>query len=647
VLLADAFEGNSSTSQTVRGEDRFKAQQTSEDVESPRCEARESLYAQHGAQETTPASARIRLLMEEGHPETIRFGLRDHPLTHEFIRNADDATFTEAVQFLDAERLFGEYKLVHRNVKPSLTTRPIYRSIRTIEQRLHDFAFDMDHILQLRRNAGHKLGRDACKVFLRAAAVMGNAPRALHVFDIIMPEDSVQPDLECFNLLMEALCWNHAFTQSEEQNLRVTDKRLHARRAGNRSPPLRFSGHKVDLKSSEEPELRLGLRMKILTVFRKLVASGVQGDEATFTNVMVAMGREGDLSGVKSVLKSVWNVDVDMLSVYDEEEIEGPTFYEEGSPLRPSSRLLFTIVHVFGSNNQVAAAFALIDYVSRNYNLPIAPVVWFELCVWTKIASCYRTQAQRRKGEAVGQVDWRVFEKLWQVMTDEPHNLVPDVSFTSLRSANLRRARKLDDTVESTRQMKALLTRTKEKAVELFWEMMKVMQNSQDLDVERPLSVEFLDKRHEYIIASQEYDRDLQLLTVLTRRILKDRFWAGSGKEYEWATRRLPALLAELGEGAPNKVRYHTPTGLIRFDFKADREDLWGKSRMMPASHFRDTTWLGIMRKMLDHDDHELVWWRMKTMLPGGSVRTALENDDEVALEVAVIAMLERSKGST
>ena len=229
-------------------------------------------------------------------------------------------------------------------------------------------------------------------------------------------------------------------------------------------------------------------------------------------------------------------------------------------------------------------------------------------------------------------------------MTDEPHNLVPDVSFMSLRTANLRRARILDDTVESTRHMKVLLTRTKEKTVELFWEMMNVMQNSQDLDVERPLSVEFLDKRHEYIIASQEYDRDLQLLTVVTRRILNDSFWAGSGKEYEWATRRLPALLSELAEGAPDKLRYHTPTGFIQFDFKADREVVWRKSRVMPASHFHDTTWLGIMRKMLDHDDHELVWWRIKTMLPGGSVRTALENDSEDALMQAVIAMLGQSK---
>lgn len=476
MLLADAFNGTFNSSQTIDGEDRLEAHDKRKDLVNIKDEAQEIPYVQDGEHHTNPAMARIRSLMDERHPEAIRFGLRDHTLTREFLRNADDATFTEVLQSLDAERLFGEYKLVFRNVKPSLTTQPTYRSVRTIEQRLHDYAWDMDRIRQLRRESGHKFGRDACKVFLRAAAFMGDAPRALRVFYAIMPEDGVQPDRECFNLLMEALCWNHAFTHSEGQDLRVTDSRLRIRRVGNPTPPPRFSGYKVNLMPSGGPDLRMGLRVNILTIFRKLVAAGVQGDERTFTNVMVAMGREGDLSGVKSVLKSVWNVDVDMLNAYDEEEIEGPTFYEEGSPLRPSSRLLFALVHVFGSNNQVAAAFALLDYVSRNYNLSITPAVWFELCVWTRIASCYRTQAQKRKGEAVGQVDWRVFERLWQVMTDEPHNLVPDGSFMSLRTANFRRARKLNDAVDSIRDMKVSLVRTKEKAVELFWEMMDHMQ---------------------------------------------------------------------------------------------------------------------------------------------------------------------------
>lgn len=643
MLLANAFEGNSNTSQAIGTENRLEAQQTREDTESPKYEYQEALNAQHGAQEIPTAFARMLSLMEEGHPETIRFGLRDNPLTREFIRNANDATFTKALQFLDADSMFGEYKTVHSCIKHSLTKMPFFRFVRKIEERMDDFASDLDCIWQLRRNAGHKLGLDACKVFLRAAAVMGDAPRAVHVFDAIMPEDGVQPDVECFNLLMEALCWNHAFTQSERGELRVTALRLHVRRAENRFPPLCLSGHKVDLKSSKKPGLRVGVRFKVLTVFRKLVAAGVQGDEATFTNVMVGMSREGDLSGVKSILKSVWNVDVDMLSAYDEEEIEGPTFYQEGSPLRPSSRLLFTIAHVFGSNNQAAAAFGLIDYVSRNYNLPIAPAVWRELCVWTRVLSSRPTPTRLRQGNAEGQIFWKVFENLWQIMTDEPHNLVPDVWFMSLRSDNFHSARLLDRTVDSCRHMKALLAKTNEKVVALFWEMMNLMKNLQDLDVERPLSVDFLDKRHEYILASQEYERDLQLLVVSIRRIFEEDQWAGAGKEYEWASRRLPVILSELAEHAPNEVIYRTPTGHIQFDFKTDRKISWRKSRMLPASRFHDATWLGIMRQMLDHDDHELVWWRIKTMLPGGFVRTALENGSSDALMQVVTEMLGQS----
>lgn len=586
----------------------------------------------------------MQSLLEERHPETIRFGLRDSHATQEFIRIADDAKFTEVVQLLDAERLLGEHKLVYRSVKPSSMTQPIFRSIRTLEQRMEAFAQEMDQIFQLRRAAGHKLSVDACKVILKAAKVMGDAKRALHVFDAIMPEDGAKPDLECYNLLMEALCWNHAFTKSEWQDLRVTRSRLQARRVRNKFPPLRFSGHKVDVQSSQEMDTRSGLRVRILTRFRALVADGLHGDEATFTNVMVAMGREGDLAGVKSVLKSVWNVDVDLLSAYDEEEIESPTFYEEGTPLRPSSLLLFTVVHIFGTNNEFGLAFVLIDYISRNYNLPITPEVWFELCIWTRVMSDYRTQAQKRKGEAVGQVDWRVFERLWQVMTDEPHNIVPDVAFISLRAANLRRARMLDAAVDAIRDMKARLSQTKENAMKLFWEMMSLVQSSQDHDVIRPLTTDFLDKRHDFIIASQLYERDLQLVVVAIRGLLTDRFWPGSGAQYEWAARRLPTLLAEFAEGAPNRLEYHIPTGFVQLDFEADRETTWRRSRTIRPSHFHDTTWLGILRQMLDVDDHELVQSRIKTMLPGGSVRVALEKNTQDDLVQAVLAMLGSSQ---
>ena len=642
VLLANVFDEPTNTLQSTLDEEnlQIETRQTRDNTELRETEAQENLDAQNDVQQPTESLARMCVLMEGRHPEIIRFGLRDTPLTRDFMRTANNATFTEVVQVLDAERLFGDYKLVYRNVKPTLTTQPLYRSIRMLETRLDDFARDMDRILQMRRDAGHKLERNACKVFLRAAAVMGDAQRALHMFDTIMPADGVRPDLECFNLVMEALCWNHAFTKSEWRDLRVTETRLRIRRVGNPSPPLRFSGHKVDVQLTHSMNPRAGLRHKIVTRFRELVAAGLHGNEQTFTNIMVAMGREGDLTGVKSILKSVWNVDADMLSAYDEEEIESPTFYEEGTPLRPSVRLLFTIVHVFGTNNQVGVAFTLLDYVSRNYNLPITQDVWFELCIWTRVASAYRTQAQKRKGEAVGQVDWRVFEKLWQVMTDEPHNMVPSVPFWNHRVAILKRARSLDEEVNSTRHMLAGLATTKERAIRLFQEMMYLIENPQDHDLERPLTAEFLDNRRDFIIASQEYDRDLQMVVVAVRRIFNGRFWAGSGSEYEWAARRLPALLAEFVECAPDVIEYRTPTGTVQVDVKRHREHELRRSRMMPGTYFYDETWLGILRKILDEDDHELVRSRIQTMLPGGSVRTALEKDSKHDLAQAVIAVL-------
>jgi Mitochondrial ATPase expression/Pentatricopeptide repeat domain len=616
-------------------------------VEDRTDEAHEEHSMQDGTLDTE-SFVGMQDLLEEGHPEKVRFGLRDHPLARDFICNTHDKMFTSALQLLDAETLFGDYKHVYRHMKPSLMTQPVFRSIRGLETRSLAFIQDLDRIVELRRGSGHRLNLDTCKVLLKAAQVMGDAPLAIHVFDSIMPQDGIGPDLESYNLLMEAVCWNHAFTKSEWPELRVTLSRLRIRRAGNAAPPLEFSGHKVDLQEGNEPPTKSGLRVTILTRFRELVGAGLRGDEATFTNVMIAMGREGDLAGVKSILKSVWNVDVDMLAAYDEEEIESPTFYEEGTPLRPSSRLLFTVVHVFATNNHVGLAFVLLDYISRNYNLSIPYDVWHELCVWTRVLSVYRTQAQKRKGEAEGQVDWRAFERLWQVMTDDPHNVVPDMPLLSLRTANLRRARLLDHTVDAIRDMCALLEGTRERAVNLLREILAAIEALPDHDVEASLPAKMFQQRHDFIIASQTYERDLQEVIVATRRMLSLRTWGGGREEFEWATRRLPTLLIEFADRSPNKISYAIPTGNVELEFRTSRYDVLQDSRLVEETTFHDTTWLGITRQLLDVDDHWVLAMRLKTILPGGSLRNALEsgNYDELTTAMLTLPGLSNEEGT-
>lgn len=642
IVLPTAILERASASETSTAVDSSQLDSHEEYVNSQADRTHEEPHLQGGISEATKALVRMRDLLKEGHPEKVHFALRNHNLTRDFVRNANNAMFTHALRLLDAEELFGDYKHVYRHMRPSLMTQPVFRFIRNLETRFQTFAEDLERIVDLRRTAGHRINLDTCNLVLKAAQVMGHAPLANYVFDSFMPENGIQPDLDSYNFLMEAMCWNHVFTKSEWPEVRVTRSRLRIRRARNRSAPERFSGHKVDLQEDSEPATNKGLRVAVLTKFRELVTKGFHGDEATFTNVMLAMGREGDLAGVKSILKSVWNVDVDMLATYDEEEIESPTFYEEGTPLRPTSRLLFTIVHVFGTNNQVGLAFVLLDYISRNYDLAIHYDAWHELCVWTRVLSAYRSQAQKRKGEAEGQVDWRVFERLWQVMTDKPHNVTPDMPLLGLRTANLHRARMLDDTVDAIRAMRALLEVTRERSVTLLWEILAGIETMPDHGMENFLPARFFQMRHDFIIASQTYERDLQEVIVATRRMLSLRFWAGGREELEWATRRLPTLLIEFADRAPNTVSYDVPTGHIEMKFIGNRQDVLIDSRLVEKTIFHDTTWLAVARQLLDTDDHEVLALRLPMIMPGGTLRMALESnmyDEFDGLIIAVLGM--------
>jgi hypothetical protein len=120
-----------------------------------------------------------------------------------------------------------------------------------------------------------------------------------------------------------------------------------------------------------------------------MVESGVPGNEETFCLMITAMGREGDLDSIANILKRVWQIDVEALLAADETSVPSARSYPEDSPFYPSNKLLFTLAHAYGTNNNIPLALRLVDYVSSQYSLPIPiPIeVWNELFQWTYVLS--------------------------------------------------------------------------------------------------------------------------------------------------------------------------------------------------------------------------------------------------------------------
>jgi hypothetical protein len=526
-------------------------------------------------------------ILEERHPERVLFALLDPSLGHTFIRRAEPAVFSDAFKALDPHYLIEPFKVVYRFLKPSLTSDPTYRWVRHIGDRFTSFSIQLYTIIGMRRAAGHKLTLDDYRHMLDCARTIGHLPMATQVMWKMMKEDEIEPDLQCYNHLMEAHCWSHAWSKSEQWRLRVTPRILEIR--GKYRRPSDLKGHRTG---------KWGLRYMMLTLFKQMVAEGYKGDEATFTTLMTAMGRESDLIGVKSILRSVYNIDVDLLQQVDEEEVETPRFYEAQSPLRPSARLLFTVAHVWGSNNQPALAFKLVDYISRQYDLQIPTHVWVHLIEWTLLLGLRRSGTEIRQGQDLGQVPHETWERLWEAMTDAPHYVEPDCKMLTMRARAQRDALKLDDTLATLKEAREKLDAGRRQLFGISEQVMSWIERwIADGRTDDVLPAEWYNLRRKFLMGSLETDRDLQLLITASRQVFKEFHWAEYAplhvrrergdpqreqlwKEWnlgyrsrllEWERRRLPALLEEYAEYFPTTLLYKTSGGYVAINGKEHR----------------------------------------------------------------------------
>ncbi|KAI1624602.1 mitochondrial ATPase expression-domain-containing protein [Exophiala viscosa] len=537
----------------------------------------------------------IEDLLEDNNPERIIFGLVTPSIGDLFVAAANDEAFSKAICALKPDHFIVPFREVHHYIKPTLETEPRFRYLRSFEERASVFYQILDALVTLREERGHALTLDVYRHLLRCAAAGGNADMARNIFRKTMPENNVTPDVACYNYFMEALNWNRTYGRYERYTLRVVPTHLHFRSIQRRRSG--FAGHMV--ASPGAPNNPESIRLEALTIFNELVRQGLKGDEATFCNLITAMGREGDVSSVKSVLKSVWNIDVDALERYDEEEIESPTFYDLDSPLRPTERLLFTVAHTFSTNNSVSVAGMLIDYISRNYNISIPENVWTHLLEWTTVLTTQKGNLRAEHGYGAGRVEGPALEMLWTVYHDEPYNVKPKLVDHMFRLKGRIRARKFGPVLDDLRECMRLLDEDRDRVSLLYDEM----RSHLDLQYDRVFkdgvpSADFLTLKQEYVLASLRLDSHIQLIITAFRQMLKTRWWDSKSPDFakkEWPWRTIPQLLREFAEFLPNQVPYYTPTGhVLLTNGKEHRE------AAVLSANSTQTTKAGSMRAMFD-----------------------------------------------
>lgn len=506
-------------------------------------------------------------LLDEGCPERLMTWLISHPMGHAFIVSATVEDFDRAFCALDPRVLADPFVRAQRHLGRAADADLELSFRRSLVDRLRSFAAHIDEIMVRRREFGAALSLSSCRHALRCAASVGDVRVADHIWDDVMAPASVEPDIACYNAYLEAHMWNLAYSEIARKSFRNTKRTLELRSRIQR--PRNLLGYRV---STRQPEPDWALRARALAIFQDITNKGLVTDEETFVNLMIGLARSADVPGVSSILKSVWNIDVDALDSYDEEELESPTYYPDSHPLRPTAKLLFAVVHSYAINNRVDKAWNLLDYISRNYALSIPLHVWDELFEWTYVLSLPRAKVQRDQGQSEGRIHMRQVEHLFNTLTDEPHNVKPSPIITNLLARTYRKRHMLEKCLDTVRTTEKNMVQQLEELRLMVDTIKAMLENPRGIIDNGMLSQKFVKFRNDFQLTFLSVRQQYAFMITETRQILKEDHFAVSGNQDAWSTLRLPQIIEEFEQYLPNFCDYRTTSGYVSIELAEHRD---------------------------------------------------------------------------
>jgi len=316
--------------------------------------------------------------------------------------------------------------------------------------------------------------------------------------------------------------------------------------------------------------------------FTTMLRSGAIADEETFRVVLTAAAREGEVSTVKSVLRKVWNIDVDAIMAGKDENDILPREMPKASPLHPTSKLLFTVAHAFGINNDVPAALRLVDFIARHYDITIPLEVWSQLFEWTFVLALNRPGSKSHSGGFnVNALPRSSVLRLWETMTNSPYFIQPTMGMYNHLVKNLMLQGSTPELAARMEEGRIIYRQSYERSKELLYELKSELALR---DSVRGTALEAEVTSHS---RSLEHMRaDFEQADLIRRRnrfwlrrwlrllLASVRQWVYNDPSPAWSLEHIPRMLWEWRDYAPRHVRYETAGGIVEFTIKTDEEIL-------------------------------------------------------------------------
>ncbi|KAJ5945740.1 hypothetical protein N7454_002579 [Penicillium verhagenii] len=348
-----------------------------------------------------------------GQPNQVMASLTD-PRSAGLVGSLPQIVFIELLHRLSPAHFVDPFRDLHH---PLHAWSSMLNGIRRAEEIFDEFVENLFKITRNRTSQGLALGLPEYTHFLDCARAMGNGPLADDLWESMI-RDRVVPDGVCFNHYMEAKVWDHCYTGEEAYHLRMLPRSYKKRRMTERNVGWRGYG-----------TAKFGVRRVVLDLFREMIDRGHIADERTYINVMLASARTGHGPGLRHVLQTVWNVDVDALrKTEDHSQLPPVTPYEPWSALYPTEKLLFAVAHGLGTNNDIPGAIQTIQFISSSYKVPIPAKVWYELFERAYVLSRVRSPESRyEESNTIGKVSTSLVQSIFKTMVSKPYNITPSM----------------------------------------------------------------------------------------------------------------------------------------------------------------------------------------------------------------------------
>ncbi|PWY67179.1 hypothetical protein BO70DRAFT_390528 [Aspergillus heteromorphus CBS 117.55] len=510
----------------------------------------------HQGEDGDALAAEFHAILLDGQPDQVMDALLD-PRFRGLVGSMSPSAFVEALHVLSPAYFIVPYRQIHHALHPWAVQ---VKRLRPLPAIFDEFAGNLAAILQIRHSAGHALGLAEYTHLLDCARSMGDATMAGEVWGMIR-EDGLVPDVQCYNHYMEAKVWEGLYLGKARYRTRMTPYLY--RKRGFWTPNPGWEGYGTGRRS---------VRKSVLEIMDEMTREGTAGDVATFTNVILAASRVGHVQGMKNVLRSVWNIDVDVSLT----SAPQATPYDRSSPLYPTNDLLHAIAHAFGTNNDIPTALRLIEFLSSRYGLAIPETVWLELFerAFVLCRPKFGEDAERRRK---GQVSFDSVRNMFKTMTGAPFNVRPTIKVHQSLAKIAWDSCRLREFQNHMHAAYDILEQTRKqcRAARLVLEpyLGYAQRRKSRADPAELQSREFADAVHRYDVLRLRTAQETNTLESLAKLLLIRRRWADHDNPV-WERRLLPRMLEEWQDFLPESTVCHTHGGIVQFRGRT----FWGES---------------------------------------------------------------------